>query len=61
VITPIKTANAQPLAITIHPPPSPFDFFSKTFATTPLPSRISTAVPMNSPKKGVVILRDLNS
>src|SRR5215469_16371842 len=56
----MSTANAHPLAMTIHPPPSPFDFLSRTFSTTPLPSRIRTAVPINSPKNGDVILHNLS-
>src|SRR3954454_23988166 len=36
--------------MTIQPEPSPFDLRSSTFATTPLPIRMSTSVPMNSPR-----------
>src|SRR5579862_6758473 len=52
---PATTARPHPVVITIHPAPSPFDFFSKTLATTPSPSRISTMVPMNSPNIGPCI------
>src|SRR5580704_4231706 len=55
VNTPAITANAHPAVITIQPLASAFDFFSTTPATTPLPSRISTAVPRNSPRNGEVI------
>src|SRR5580704_11456823 len=50
VNTPAITAKAQPLVITIHPAPSALERFNNTFATTPSPSRISTSVPINSPK-----------
>src|SRR5881227_2359469 len=50
VKTPVITASAQPAVITIQPEPSPFDFRSSTLATTPLPIRMSTIVPMNSPR-----------
>src|ERR1700684_2931564 len=50
VNTPAITANAHPLVITIHPAPSAFERFKTTFATTPLPSKMSMSVPMNSPK-----------
>src|SRR6516165_6231123 len=53
--TPTITARAQPAVMTIHPDDSAFERLSSTPATTPLPSRIRISVPMNSPKKGVVI------
>src|SRR3981189_1548245 len=49
------TANPHPVAITIQPEFSPFDFFNNTLATTPSPSKISTSVPMNSPSNGPCI------
>src|SRR5688572_15789676 len=49
VKTPATTANAQPAVIASQPAFSPFDPFSRTPATTPLPSRIRIAVPRNSP------------
>src|SRR5271167_3212334 len=52
---PQSTPNAQPAVITIHPPPSALERLSKTFATTPSPSRMSTSVPANSPTKGECI------
>src|SRR2546425_956329 len=42
--------------MTIQPEFSPLDFFRRTLATTPSPSRISTRVPMNSPRNGPCIL-----
>src|ERR1035441_7582899 len=48
VNTPAITATAHPVEITIHPAPSALDFLSRTLATTPLPRRINTMVPMNS-------------
>src|SRR5436190_1137897 len=56
VKTPAITANAHPPVMTIHPAPSALVRFSKTFATTPLPSRIRIIVPMNSPNSGEVIV-----
>src|SRR5262250_1255726 len=50
--TPPTTAKAQPAVITIQPPPSAFDRFKSTHATTPSPSKISTRVPINSPRIG---------
>src|SRR3982751_4212037 len=50
VKTPLITASAQPAVMTIQPEPSPFDLRSSTLATTPLPIRMSTIVPMNSPR-----------
>src|SRR5277367_1720142 len=47
---PQTTAKPQPVAMTIHPLFSAFERFRSTPATTPLPSRMSTSVPMNSPK-----------
>jgi hypothetical protein len=49
---PAITANAQPVVMTSQPPPSALERFKRTPATTPFPSRISTNVPMNSPKSG---------
>src|SRR5579863_10017838 len=51
VKTPAITANAQPPVITIHPPPSAFDPFRSTPATTPFPNRTRMSVPMNSPSR----------
>jgi hypothetical protein len=44
------------VVITSHPLFSAFDRLSRTPATTPSPSNINTRVPMNSPKKGDLIL-----
>src|SRR3954453_157522 len=55
VKTPVITANAHPVVITIQPAPSALLFLSRTLATTPLPIRMRTSVPMNSPKKFDVI------
>src|SRR5215469_18476340 len=52
---PATTARPQAVAITIQPEFSPLDFLSRTFATTPSPSRIKTSVPMNSPRNGPCI------
>src|SRR6266446_1223035 len=54
---PATTAIPHPVVMAIHPAFSPFDFFSRTLATTPSPSKISTNVPMNSPRNGPCILR----
>ena len=51
VKTPAITAKAHPLVMTIHPEPSAFERFNKTFATHPLPNSTRTSVPMNSPKQ----------
>src|SRR6266571_6302093 len=53
---PATTAIPHAVAITIQPEFSPFDFFRRTLATTPSPSRIRTKVPMNSPRNGPCIL-----
>ena len=50
VNTPAITANAHPAVIASHPVPSALLPFSSTLATEPLPIRIRTIVPMNSPK-----------
>ena len=42
------TANPQAKVITTQPPPKPLEYFSNELATTPSPSRISKAVPINS-------------
>src|SRR3954447_7525729 len=55
VKTPVITANAHPVVITIQPAPSALLFLSRTLATTPLPIRMRTSVPMNSPKNLDVI------
>src|SRR5438132_1159818 len=55
VNTPAITANAQPAVMTIHPLPSAFVPLSSTPATTPLPRRIRTIVPRNSPSSGDVM------
>src|SRR5579863_1274121 len=44
----MATASAQPVVITIQPDFSALDLASNTPATTPLPSRISSAVPTSS-------------
>src|SRR6266852_1842848 len=56
VNTPAITANAHPAVMTIHPPPSPFERFSSTPATTPSPSKSSIIVPRNSPKNADVVM-----
>src|SRR5208283_1619654 len=56
VKTPITTAKAQPAAMASHPAPSALERLRSTFATTPLPNRIRTAVPINSPKHFAVIV-----
>src|ERR1700693_6265596 len=45
-------ATAQPVEIEIHPPPSPLERDRTTSAITPLPSKTSTMVPINSPNIG---------
>src|SRR5919197_4427867 len=55
VNTPAMTANAQPAVITIQPLPSALVPLSSAPATTPLPSKMSTIVPRNSPSSGDVI------
>src|SRR5260370_17386675 len=55
VNTPAITANAHPVVMTIHPPPSPFERLSSTPATTPSPSNIKIIVPRNSPTNVDVI------
>ena len=47
--TPMNTAMPHAQVMTIHPPFCDFDLFNSTPATTPSPSRISTAVPTTSP------------
>ena len=54
--TAMNTAMAQPKVITIHPPLLPFVLLRTTLATTPSPNRMSNAVPINSPKKGDIII-----
>src|ERR1700722_7293071 len=49
---PAMAANAQPVDITIHPPPCAFERESTTSAMTPFPSSTNTMVPMNSPTTG---------
>src|SRR5882724_11767102 len=53
---PATTAIPHPVVMAIHPEFSPFDFFSRTVATTPSPSKIRTSVPMNSPRNGPCIV-----
>src|SRR3982074_2225456 len=53
---PATTAIPHPVVMTIHPEFSPFDFFRRTLATAPSPSKINTSVPMNSPKNGPYIV-----
>ena len=48
---PVITAMPQPKVMTIQPLFCPFDRFSSTQATTPLPSRIRSAVPITSAPK----------
>ena len=52
VSTPQSTAKAQPAVMTIQPAFSALDCLRRTPATTPSPSRMTTRVPRNSPKKG---------
>ncbi len=52
--TPVNTAIAQPIVITIQPLLNPFVLLSTTLATTPSPRIISIAVPISSPVKGVI-------
>src|SRR5258708_16124710 len=54
VNTPAITANAHPVVMTTHPPPSPFERFSSTPATTPSPSNIKIMLPRNSPRNADV-------
>ena len=49
--TPTMTAMAQPNVMTIQPLFCALDWLSKTAATTPSPSRISSAVPITSAPK----------
>ena len=51
VKTPHMTANAHPAVIAIQPAFCALDLLRSTLATTPLPSRMRTIVPMNSPKR----------
>src|SRR3954451_2034291 len=50
MLAPAKTPSPQPKVISTHDAVSPSAFVrvSRTFATTPAPKRISTAVPRNS-------------
>src|ERR1700685_1318400 len=48
--TPAITPKPQPAVMTIQPDFSPFDWRSKTLATTPFPSNIMIIVPKNSPR-----------
>src|ERR1035437_860139 len=50
VNTPVITAKAHPAVIASHPPPSALLRLSNMLATAPLPIRMRTIVPMNSPK-----------
>src|SRR5271170_5234410 len=56
---PATTAIPQAVVMTIQPEFSPFDFFRRTLATTPSPSRINTSVPINSPRNGPCMVRGL--
>src|SRR5260221_11508974 len=56
MITAVYTAIAQPKVITIHPPLLPLVLLSTTFATTPSPNMMSIAVPINSPRKGLMLI-----
>ena len=49
--TPTITAMAQPKVITIQPLFCALDWLKRTAATTPSPSRISSAVPITSAPK----------
>jgi hypothetical protein len=51
---PAVTPSPHPVAIPIHPAPSPLDFLSRTLATTPSPNRTNTIVLINSPNRGPV-------
>jgi hypothetical protein len=44
------TAKAHPVVMASHPAPSPLLRLSNMLATAPLPIRMRTIVPMNSPK-----------
>src|SRR5690606_38056654 len=52
--TPINTASAQAVVITIQPLLCPLVPVSTTFATTPPPMRIRKKVPRTSALKGVI-------
>src|SRR6185437_1756737 len=54
--TPAITAANHPVAMTIQPELLPLVLPSTTLATTPLPNRIRTRVPMNSPMSCLSIL-----
>src|SRR3954462_10760409 len=49
--SPVRTAKPHPKVIASHPASNALDRFKRTPATTPQPSRVSTAVPMVSPMK----------
>src|SRR5690606_13326103 len=53
--TPMATARAHPVVMTIQPAFWPLDRASRTLATTPSPSRMRIMVPMSSPIKGLMI------
>src|SRR5262249_16578510 len=52
---PTNTAIAQPEVMTIQPLLLPLVPLRTTFATTPSPRRMSSAVPMISPRNAVII------
>ncbi len=53
VNTPHMTARAHPVVMTSHPEFSALLLWRRTPALTPLPRRIRTKVPLNSPNQGV--------
>src|SRR5271157_206748 len=54
--TPHSTPRAHPVVTTIQPASAAYDLRSVTLAHTPLPSRIRTSVPRNSPNHTECIL-----
>src|SRR6266568_5971296 len=53
--TPQSTPSAHPVVTTIQPASAAYDLRRVTAAFTPLPSRIRTSVPINSPNQGQCI------
>jgi hypothetical protein len=51
MLAPVKTAKAQPMLTNRNPVLLPSVFLSTWFATTPVPRRMSTAVPSISQTK----------
>ena len=54
--TPEKTARPHPKLMRSHPPSNPLFFGRITFATTPVPSSTSMAVPISSETKASPIV-----